>query len=78
MDSKYKQQSLSKIFRKYISSLIPTKQTNIFFMLFNGFDEAINYLDFKISSFKRENNILTAQDLTSLRNLAAQMDLNQN
>lgn len=72
MDSKYKQQSLSKIFRKYISSLIPRKQTNIFFMLFNGFDEAINYLDFKISSFKRENNILTAQDLTSLRNLAAQ------
>lgn len=78
MDSKYKQQSLSKIFRKYISSLIPRKQTNIFFMLFNGFDEAINYLDFKISSFKRENNILTAQDLTSLRNLAAKMDLNQN
>lgn len=72
MASIYKNQSVSQILKKYISSLIPKKQTNIFFILFNGIDEAINYLDFKINSFKRENNILTAQDITSLRNLAAQ------
>lgn len=71
MKSLYKNQSVSQIFKKYISGLIPKKQTNIFFMLFNGIDEALNYLDFKLNSFKRENNILTAQDISSLRNLAA-------
>lgn len=72
MESLYKNQSVSRIFKKYISSLIPKKQTNIFFMLFNGIDEALNYIDFKINSFKRENNILTAQDISSLRTLASQ------
>lgn len=72
MKSSYKNQSVSQIFKKYISSLIPKKQTNIFFQLFNGIDEALNYIDFKINAFKRERNILTAQDITSLRNLAAQ------
>lgn len=72
MESLYKNQSVSKIFKKYISSLIPKKQTNIFFMLFNGIDEALNYIDFKINAYKRENSFLTAQDISSLRNLASQ------
>mgnify|MGYP003600469353 CR=1 FL=1 len=72
MESNFKNQTVTQILKKYISSLIPKKQTNIFFMLFNGIDEAFNYIDFKINSFKREGNFLTAQDITSLRSLASQ------
>lgn len=64
-------QTVSNIFKKYISSLIPKKQTNILFMMFNGIDEVLNYLDFKINNFKRERNILTAQELSSIRTIAS-------
>lgn len=68
----YKANSVSQIFKRFISSVIPKKQTNILFMLFNGIDEAINAIEFKINAFKRESNILTAENVSSLRTLAAQ------
>lgn len=71
MKSIYKDKSVSIIFKKYISTLIPKVQTNIIFTIFNGIDELFSYIEFKINSYKREGNFLTAQNVSSLRNLAA-------
>lgn len=62
---------ISNFFKSYIYKLIPQSQTNIFYILFNGIEEAFNYLDYKINQFKKENNLLTAQEPHSLRHLAA-------
>ena len=64
-------QSITKIFQTYISSKIPKKQTNIFFMLFNGVDAVFAQIEIILKIFKKERNILTANSIVSLRNLAA-------
>lgn len=63
---------ISKILKQYISERIPQKATNVFFQMFNGIEAMFINLEYRLDIFKRENNILTAQHLTSLRNLAAQ------
>ena len=60
------------LLKKYISERIPQKATNIFWLMFKGIDEAFQSLEYRLDIFKRERNILTAQHLSSLRNLATQ------
>lgn len=72
MSSLYDNKSVSNIFKKYISSKIPKKQTNIFFTLFNGIDTLFSFLELKLNTHKRERNFFTAQTISALRNLAAQ------
>lgn len=66
------EQRVTNILRQYISERIPRLATNIFFQLFNAVDAIFQYLEYRLDIFKRERNILTAQHLASLRNLAAQ------
>lgn len=68
MDIKTK---VRQIFSGYISSRIPKSQTNVFWMLFNGIDTAFTHIETLIRINKRERNILTAQNIASLRSLAA-------
>ena len=63
---------ISKVLKQFISERIPQKATNIFFQMFNGIEAMFTNLEYRLDIFKRENNILTAQHLSSLRNLAAQ------
>lgn len=63
---------VSTILRQYISERIPKFATNIFYQLFNAVEGAFLHLEYRLDIFKRERNILTAQHLSSLRNLAAQ------
>lgn len=60
-----------KIFQKYLSPRIPKKQTNVFYMLFHGFDEMASYLESLIKFTRKQQNILTANEISSLRTLAA-------
>ena len=63
---------ISTILRQYISERIPKFATNIWYQLFNAIEGAFNHIEYRLDIFKRERNILTAQHLSSLRNLAAQ------
>ena len=63
---------ITTILRQYISERIPKFATNIWYQLFNAIEGAFNHLEYRLDIFKRERNILTAQHLSSLRNLAAQ------
>lgn len=63
---------IGTILKRFISERIPSKATNIFFQMFNGIEAMFNNLEYRLDIFKRENNILTAQHISSLRNLAAQ------
>ncbi len=63
---------ISTILRQYISERIPKFATNIWYQLFNAIEGAFLHLEYRLDIFKRERNILTAQHLSSLRNLAAQ------
>lgn len=63
---------ITDILKPYISERIPQKATNIFFQMFNGIQAMFESLEYRLDIFKRERNILTAQNLSSLRNLAAQ------
>lgn len=65
-------QRISTILKQFISERIPNKATNIFFQMFNGIEAMFTNLEYRLDIFKRENNILTAQNLSSLRSLAAQ------
>lgn len=58
--------------KEFISSLIPAKQTNILWQLFNNTKSALEYLDTKLNILQRERNIMTATSNIALRNLAAQ------
>ena len=58
--------------KEFISSTIPTKQTNVLWQLFNNTKSALEYLNTKIDILKRERNIMTATSNIALRNLAAQ------
>lgn len=64
--------SVSNTLKRFISKHIPTKVTNILFQLFNGIQAMFQNLEYRIKINERESNILTAQHLSSLRNLAAQ------
>ena len=63
---------IGTILKRFISERIPSKATNIFFQMFNGIEAMFSNLEYRLDIFKRENNILTAQNISSLRNLAAQ------
>jgi len=63
---------ISVILKKYISERIPQKSTNIFWQMFNGIEAMFVNLEYRLDISKRERNILTAQNLASLRNLSAQ------
>ena len=63
---------ITEILKPYISERIPQKATNILFQMFNGIQAMFESLEYRLDIFKRERNILTAQNLSSLRNLAAQ------
>ena len=63
---------VSTILRQYISERLPKFATNIWYQIFNAIEGAFNHLEYRLDIFKRERNILTAQHLSSLRNLAAQ------
>lgn len=62
---------IREIFSSFISSRIPKSQTNVFWMMFNGIDTAFSHIETLIRINKRERNILTAQNVASLRSLAA-------
>lgn len=63
---------ISDILKQFISERIPQKATNIFFQMFNGIQAMFEHLEYRLDIFKRERNILTAQNLASLRSLAAE------
>jgi hypothetical protein len=63
--------SLTKLFQKFIPENIPKKQTSIFWMLFNGVDAVVAQFETVLKIFRKERNILTANQLSSLRSLAA-------
>ena len=63
---------ISTILKKYISERVPSVVTNVFFQMFNGIEAMFNSLEYRLDITKRERNILKAQHLSSLRNLAAQ------
>lgn len=63
--------SIKTILQKYISERIPQKQTNIFWMMFNGIEAMFTQLEYILKIRKREDNIFTANYLSSLRSLAA-------
>ena len=63
---------ISSVLKKYISERIPKKATNIFWQLFNGVEAMFVNLEYRLDITKRERNMLTAQNLASLRNLASQ------
>ena len=63
---------ITEILRQYISDRIPSKVTNILFQMFNGIHAMFENLEYRLDIVKRERNIMTAQHISSLRNLAAQ------
>jgi hypothetical protein len=63
---------ISQILKQYINENIPKKATNIFWQMFNGIEAMFQHLEYRLDIYKRERNILRAQYLSSLRNLAAQ------
>jgi len=63
---------ITTILSQFISERIPKKATNVFWQMFNGVEAMFVALEYRLDISKRERNILTAQHLTSLRNLAAQ------
>ena len=62
---------ITTILQKYINERIPRKATNIFWQMFNGIEAMFTNLEYRLDIFKRERNMLTAQNLSSLRHLAA-------
>jgi len=62
---------ITTILQKYINERIPRKATNIFWQMFNGIEAMFTNLEYRLDIFKRERNMLTAQNLSSLRSLAA-------
>jgi hypothetical protein len=63
--------SLTKIFQKFIPSNIAKSQTSVFWNLFNGTDAALAQFEVILKFFRKENNMLTANQIGSLRTLAA-------
>jgi hypothetical protein len=64
--------NIKEILGQYLSERIPRKVTNILWEIFNGIEASFNSLEYRLNIFKRERNILVAQQLSSLRSLAAQ------
>lgn len=71
-NSKIVLKNVGKVFKKYITENIPSSVTNVFWQLYNGIGAALNHLEYKIDIIRRERNILTATQKSSLRSLAAQ------
>lgn len=65
------EEKIGTILKKYINERIPRKSTNIFWLMFNGIEAVFSVLEHKLLLYKRESNILTAQNKSSLRNLSA-------
>lgn len=63
---------ISNILKQYISERIPQKATNVLFQIFNAVNAVFEHLQYRLDISKRERNILTAQNISSLRSLAAQ------
>lgn len=66
-----KNKSLTEIFEQYLSPKVPKKITNILYNLFKGIDTAFGYIESYLKVSKREQNLLTAQEVSSLRHLAS-------
>lgn len=64
-------QNLTEVLNNFISSKISRFATSIFFQLFNGVEAMFSILDYRLESFKKNSNLLTADNLASLRNLAS-------
>jgi hypothetical protein len=64
--------NISSVLKPYISERIPKKITNVFWNMFNGIEAMFLNLEYKLNIFKRERNILTAKNLSSLRYLASE------
>ncbi|MCK9415451.1 hypothetical protein M0Q97_02185 [Candidatus Dojkabacteria bacterium] len=69
------EEKLTTLFQKYISNKIPKFATNILYQVINGVEAMFTTLEYRLNISKRERNILTAQQLSSLRNLVAQNGL---
>ncbi len=63
--------TLTKIFQRFIPDNIPKQQTNVFWSLFNGVDAVFAQFEVLLKFFRKERNILTANQISSLRSLAA-------
>lgn len=63
---------VTNILQDYVSDKIPPKATNILHQLFNGAHAMFVNLEYRLDIAERERNMLTAQHISSLRNLAAQ------
>lgn len=59
------------IFSDYISVQIPQSISNVLWTIYNGLLGVLEHLEYKVDTFIRENNFLTAQHTSSLRALAA-------
>jgi hypothetical protein len=64
--------SLTDKFRRYISERVPRTVTNVIFQLFQATENILENISIKVDLLKKERNILTAQNISSLRTLAAQ------
>jgi len=60
------------IFSDFLSQMVPKSISNILWNLFNGTQAVLEHLEWKVDTYIRENNILTATHKSSLRSLAAQ------
>lgn len=58
--------------RKLVQNLIPNNNTNIFSIIINGTDAAIDNLKNMLDMFRRDQNILETSNVKALRNLTSQ------
>lgn len=72
IDNKTVFKNVGKVFKKFITENIPSSVTNVMWQLYNGVGAVLNHLEYKIDIIRRERNILTATQKSSLRSLAAQ------
>lgn len=63
--------TIRELLEPYISSKIPRTLTNIFWNMFHGIETGLRYLDSYVKIQTRERRITTAQEVGSLRHIAA-------
>jgi hypothetical protein len=63
--------TVKNILKDYLSERVPRKVTNVLWEMFNGFEAAYELIEYRLNVSKRERNIITAQNLSSLRSHAA-------
>lgn len=64
--------SVKGIFSDFLSNQVPKSISSVLWQLFNGVQAVMQHLEWKIDTYVREHNLLTASHRSSLRALAAE------